>query len=347
MSQSVYVYDPTAADQQSQVRGAGRYLQLLHENFPEFVFINALSSIIYDPSSIFINPFFNFISPPLATKRIAQKQVAVIHDLIPLKYPSHFPIGLKGKFNVWLNKRALKNYDTVIAVSEAVKLDIVHIQGINENKIRVIYHCLPKIFTERIKHEVSGMKQENALYTIPHTSYCLYVGDATWNKNLVNLAKAIKIINVTCVFVGKVFQRQNLLRATNPWLQELQQFFAEVNGDKRFIFPGFVSDTELIKLYQQATINILPSRDEGFGFSWLEAASQRCPTVASDIPVFHEIAAGSAVFCDANSPNDLANAIGELYFHKDVQHQWGEKAYERSRFYSVEKFKKDFLRALK
>ena len=37
-------------------------------------------------------------------------------------------------------------------------------------------------------------------------NYVLYVGDATWNKNLVNIARAIKLADVHCVFVGKVFQ---------------------------------------------------------------------------------------------------------------------------------------------
>ncbi len=343
MSKTVYVYDPTTVDKQSQVRGVGRYLQILKENFPEFRFTNDLSSIIHYPSSIFVNPFFNFLSPPPTTKRVTQKQAAVIHDLIPLKYPNYFPMGLKGKFNVWLNKLALKNYETIITVSETVKKDIVRMLGVNENKVRVVYHCLPRVF---VNSQPATCLPADRLRI---TNYCMYVGDATWNKNLVNLAKAIKIINATCVFVGRVFQQFNystIQQLNNPWQKELKQFFQEVNGDKRFVFAGYVSDSDLIKLYQQAVVNILPSRDEGFGFSWLEAASQRCPTVVNSIPVFHEIAADSAVFCDSNNIHDLANAIGELYFNRNTRNNWSGKAYERSRFFSAERFKKDCLRAL-
>ena len=342
MSKTVYVYDPTVADKQSQVRGVGRYLQILHENFPEWIFTNEK---LIAANSIFINPFFDFIKPPLNMKRIASKQVAVIHDLIPLKYPDRFPIGIKGIVNVIRNKLALKNYDLIITLSETVKKDIVRMLHVNKDKIKVVYHCLPKVF-DKITSAPSYPHNEDI--TIPD-KFCLYVGDATWNKNLVNLAKAIKIINVTGVFVGRIFQQFNnstVQQLNNSWLQELQRFFAEVNGDKRFVFPGYVPDDYLIKLYQQAAVNVLPSRDEGFGFSWLEAASQRCPTVVNDIPIFHEIAADSAVFCDANNIHNLANAIGELYFNRNTRNNWGNKAYERCRFFSAERFRKDCLRAL-
>ena len=114
----VFVYDPTLKDKQSSVRGIGRYLQILKENFAdEFEFVSNLSSRIYNPRSIFVNPFFNFLQPPLTFRRIARKQIAVIHDLIPLKYPAHFPAGIKGSIYILSNKLALKNYDLIITDS--------------------------------------------------------------------------------------------------------------------------------------------------------------------------------------------------------------------------------------
>lgn len=338
-----YCFDPTTKDAQSKVRGVGRYLQILKENFPDWHFTYDLSSIIHYPSSIFINPFFNFLQPPLTLKRVAQKQIAVIHDLIPLKYPSHFPIGLKGKLNVFFNKIALKNYDLIVTDSQASKRDITKILGVNEAKIRVIYPCLPKIF-------INSKPQKSAIKQTPN-SFCLYVGDATWNKNLVNLARAIKEINVTCVFVGKVFEKKSSSTsealAKDGWQKELKQFLNETKNDKRFISAGFVPDSELIKLYQQANCNILSSRDEGFGFSYVEAASQACPSILSDIPVLHEISSDQGcLFSNKNDVSALANSIGELYFRKDRREYLAFKAQERSKHFNSEGFRHDFLSIL-
>ena len=381
MPASIFVFDPTAKDKLSQVRGIGRYLQILRENFTnEFNFVSKIENFkLKIENSIFINPFFTFLQPPLIIKRVAKKQIAVIHDLIPLKYPAHFPIGLKGKLNVFLNKLALINYDRIITDSEASKKDIVQMLHIDENKVKVIYPCLSNVFTN-LKFKIRNL---NSNLKLKISNYCIYVGDATWNKNLVNLARAIKIINITCVFVGKVFknltldvgglkldneagslkleknQTSNLkpqnpassfqYQASNfshPWQKELREFLQEIGNDKRFIFLGFIPDKELVKLYQQARVNILPSRDEGFGFSYLEAASQKCPTILSDIPVLHEIANDSAFFANPNDPHDIANKIGEVYFNQDLKNQLGEKAYKRSQFFSSTQFKKSFLELL-
>src|SRR3989338_6357991 len=177
MIQKVFVYDPTASDKLSSVRGIGRYLQILKENFSDdFEFVSQIENWkLKIENSVFINPFFNFLQPPLTFRRIASKQIAVIHDLIPLKYPAHFPAGIKGSIYILLNKLVLKNYDLIITDSEASKHDIMEKLQVKSYKIKVIYPCLTKGF----------LNYETTPYSLLPTPYCIYVGDATWNKNLV------------------------------------------------------------------------------------------------------------------------------------------------------------------
>lgn len=365
----VFVYDPTVKDKHSSVRGIGRYLQILKENFPEWTYANNETMKQLSNDYVFINPFFNFLQPPITLKRIARKQIAIIHDLIPLKYPSHFPDGIKGSIYILLNKLSLRNYDLIITDSEASKRDIINVLKIKSEKLRVVYPCLPKVFS--IKYPVSSM-MKNTKYEILNTRYCLYVGDATWNKNLVNLARAIKIANVTCVFVGKVFEPfsekakvsnffhfrgrgpaviknfdNEPFKFNHPWQKELKEFFELTKDDKRFIFAGFVPDSELIKLYQQSSFNILPSRDEGFGFSYLEAAQFSCPSVLSDIPVLKEISGNNGLFFSSENPHELAEKVGEIYFNKNLRNELGKKAFQRSKFFSSKKFSDGFLSAVK
>jgi len=377
MHSPVIVFDPTVNDKLSRVRGVGRYLQILKENLPKnTIFTDKIERINTD--FIFINPFFNFIRPPLLMKKVARKQIAVIHDLIPLKYPEHFPIGIRGNINVWLNKFALKNYDLIVTDSEASKKDIVQMLKIQPEKVKVIYPCLPKIFTNS-ELKIENLKlNENWKLKIGN-SFCLYVGDATWNKNLVNLAKAVKIANVSCVFVGKIFEVlthkvtgvedegiptarsrgvliERALAGKNPrqapslnhpWQKELREFLKLTNSDKRFIFAGFIDDYKLIKLYEQAKANILVSRDEGFGFSFVEAANFGCPSVLSNISVLKELADDSAIFADPDNPNDIADKIIEIYFGKDLRTELGFKAQQRSKYFSQEGFRSQFAKLLK
>jgi glycosyltransferase involved in cell wall biosynthesis len=223
----------------------------------------------------------------------------------------------------------------------------------------------------KIKNNNSKLKinQSTTNYQLLTTNYCLYVGDATWNKNLVNLAKAIKIINVTCVFVGKVFEISRLrdvkhhfarndkienkdtkffgINFSHPWQKELKEFLTLTKDDKRFVFAGYVADDQLRELYQTARVNLLLSRDEGFGFSYLEAAQFQCPSVLADIPVLREISGSrGALFANPNNPNEIANQIGEIYFNLDKRKELGEMAYQRSKDFIPEKFKQEFLKVI-
>jgi glycosyltransferase involved in cell wall biosynthesis len=327
----VYVYDPTASDSLSRVRGIGRYLQLLKENFSnEFEFID-FSKPVSLKDSIFINPFVNFLTPPIMMRKLAARQIAVIHDLIPLKYGSYFPAGIRGNMNIFFNKVALKNYDIIVTDSEASKKDILRILNVSQDKVKVIYPCLPKSFTDSVK-------SDEQLPDLPN-KFCVYVGDATWNKNLINIAKAVKIVNATCLFVGKIFGEKNV---SHSWQKELKGFLTEVKDDKRFVFPGFITDSLLLKIYQQASVNILVSRDEGFGFSWLEAAVNSCPSLLSNIEVLKEISGGAALFADPENPNDIADKIGEIYFRRDQRNRIGRQAFKRSQFFNSEKFRRGF-----
>ncbi len=328
---SIYIFDPTAKDSQSKVRGIGRYMQVLHEQFEhEWTFTSDLKNIPFE--SNFINPFFNCIAPPLITKRIAKRQIAVIHDLIPLKYPQNFPIGLRGKINVYRNKKALKQYDAIVTDSEASKKDIVSILKIDAQKIHVIYPIVANIFEEKSRQSTERMHSA--------TSYCVYVGDATWNKNLVTLAKAIKIADISCVFVGKVFlSRKEIQKSSHLWQKELHEFFEITKDDHRFVFPGFIPDDALVDLYKNAFCNILVSRDEGFGFSFLEAAALGVPSILSDIPVLRETAESSAVFVNPNDAQNIAEKLKEFQSNGTTQKHYAEAAQIRSSYFSNDRFK--------
>lgn len=336
MALPVYVYDPTLNDAGHRVRGIGRHLQIIRENFDsEFTFTANLAEIPYE--SVFLNSFFSFLSSPLTTKRIAKVQLATIHDLIPLKFKNHFPVGLRGKLNVFRNKMALKNYDKIIAVSEHTKSDIQKLLGISESKIQVIYSTIPNLFWD-------STDNESLPFPLPE-KYCLYVGDATWNKNLVNLAQAIKIVDMPCIFVGNVFAGRHK-DLSHPWQHELRDFFVEVGNDERFIFPGYVSDLQLLTLYRQASCNVLVSRDEGYGYSFFEAASQGLPSVLSTEEIFYETAVDAAMYGETENPHDIAKKITSVVNNTRLRAFLSHKSHERLSTISREKFRNDYLQLI-
>lgn len=331
MHAPVYVYDPTASDHQSKVRGIGRYLQIMKENCPaEWVFTDSLKGI--PTHAILIQPFYTFYQKPLITKRITDRQIAIIHDVIPFKYPSHFPIGIRAWIYSLLQKRNLQMFDAFITDSQTSKMDITAILGIPESKISVLFPTLADCFWQSPRNNAySG-------------DYLIYVGDGTWNKNLSQLARALKKTNTSCMFVGKIFQDTNPDHYTHPWQEDLREFFTEAKDNKQFMFAGFVTDAELVHLYTKARYNILLSHDEGFGFSYVEAAACGCPSLLNDKPIFHEIAGHAAEYVDGNDPFAIADKIRSLMEDDLKRNELSFKALEQSKKYSPSSFKRGLLK---
>lgn len=71
-----------------------------------------------------------------------------------------------------------------------------------------------------------------------------------------------------------------------------------------------IPDSELTSLYRQAEVLAVPSLYEGFGLPLVEAAIFGCAVIASDIPVFREVAEQVDVtLVDPYAPEAWANAL--------------------------------------
>jgi glycosyltransferase involved in cell wall biosynthesis len=314
---------------------------------------------------IAVNPFFSPIQKPVSVHKVGAKRIAVIHDIIPLKYPKHFPIGLHGLWYKFLSNRAKNNYDVIVTDSEVSKQDLITIYKIPPNQIKVVYPTVPRMFLPHVDSRndhhpfhtnKEGIQAEFTPLDFAHmstnknlanlTDYVIYVGDATWNKNLPALAQAVKRANVTCVCVGNVFEAKPTNKKTHPWHRSLAQFMKMVEGDKRFIFPGFVSDIELLTLYKRAKTNVLLSHDEGFGLSFIEAGFMGTPSILSDIPVFREVAGNAADFVDRTNPKEIAQKIVEHYYDSIKQEKMSIAAFDRAEEYHPKKFQQKWVEIL-
>ena len=72
------------------------------------------------------------------------------------------------------------------------------------------------------------------------------------------------------------------------------------------------SDTVLDQAFDLADTAIIASTVEGFGLPLVEALNRRLPVIASDIPVFREIAGDAALYFRLDEDHDLARAVVEM-----------------------------------
>lgn len=271
------------------VRGVGFYAQRLFSALKPFVDIEWLnfSPLPVVGFDLVHYPYFDFSWPTIAPIRVS-KTVVTVHDLTPLKFPQHFPFGLRAKI-VWpWQEFLLKGIDAILTDSYCSQQDIREITNIN--KTYVTYLAADEIF------KPLKLKREN---------FVLYVGGANWNKNVLTLIKACEKNKIPLVLVGKEFISP---AAGNIEVQPLKEIQSYIDG-KAVIARGFVETADLVKLYNQCKVYVQPSVYEGFGLPVLEAMACGTPVICGKNSSLVEIAEDAVTYADVTSIEDLAEKI--------------------------------------
>jgi len=330
-----------------KVRGVGFYLEHLKnalvKYFPEneYIFFETGDNLPVDIDLVHF-PYFEpfFLELPLYKKF---KTVVTVHDLTPIVFPENFPSGIKGKIKWQMQKYALKKADAIITDSKSSKKDVVKFVGVKESKVKVVYLAAGEQFR---KLEIGNWKLEiKKRFGLPER-FLLYVGDVTWNKNLPRLIDAVKQLKITLVMVGKSLVSEDYDK-DNAWNADLNRVNELAKDDKNIVRLGFISDEDLVSIYNLATVSVLPSLYEGFGLPILEAMSCGCPVVTSKEGSLEEVAGEAAYYVDAYDVESMATGIKDVFNNEGLQIKLREKGLENAQKFSWKKTAEETINAYK
>jgi glycosyltransferase involved in cell wall biosynthesis len=291
----------------SITRGIGVYtrelVEALQKHYPKSKFISTTKNPLTLNGDIVHYPYFD---PFALTLNLLKKMpvVITIHDLIPLRFPTHFKSGIRGKIKWMIQRYRARLVDHIITDSQASKSDIVKLIGVDPSKVTVIplgpnkAETVPVRLTRKIA----------ASHKLPE-KYLLYVGDINWNKNVPGLIDAfakIKDPNLYLVLVGKVF-------SDAPPIAEyraVESAIRESGKQDKIMKLGFVPTHHLSVIYSLATLYVQPSFYEGFGLPILEAMKFGCPVATSNRGSLPEIGGDAVAYFDPKK--DMTEVISRL-----------------------------------
>lgn len=324
-------FDTSPLTSGHSIRGIGSYTQNLVENLKNLSNLELVS--LDDKSADLVHyPYFDlfFLSLPL---RKHTKRIVTIHDITPLIFPEHFPIGIKGRINLFLQKAALKNTDFVICDSESSKKDVINFFHYPKEKIKVIYLAPDSVYQKKgMKDSLKAAEK----YKLPE-KFMLYVGDVNWNKNLEGLLEAVSIAKTTLVMVGSAFKNDIL-----PEAREIENIISRLGIQKNIIKTGFIPAKDLVLIYNLASATVLPSFYEGFGLPVLESMACGTPVICSNNSSLTEISGNLTQYCSPNDPQDIAQKIVEnLKLSSNERNLLSEKLINHSKNFSWEKTAKE------
>ena len=242
--------------------------------------------------------FTNYAVPFKKSKKT--KYVVTIHDLAAFLHPETLPKAY-AIYNRFIIRNAMRVADQIITVSESVKKEICKKWPKYADKVNVVYIGA---FTEYAKTESDEIvSYENKQLTlIEPYKFFLFVGTVESRKNIgiiidsfLDLKKRGKLKNLKLILAGR------------PGFG-YDKFTEKINKSEyknSIITTGYLSSSDVKKLYGEALAYIFPSVYEGFGNPQIECMINHVPLICSDIPTNREVSKDYGLFFSLSSKKEL------------------------------------------
>ena len=263
--------------------------------------------------------------------------VVTAHDLGYLHYPDKHPLAARLYLN-WSTRHSTRAARRVIAVSQATAHDLHALNGVPQEKIRVVHSGVDE--TLRPVTDARELAQLKARLGI-RGPYILHVGSLQPRKNLVRLIEAFDRIK-------DVLPGLTLVLAGRPgWnYQPIYDRVRTLGLAERVLLPGFVADDDLAALYSGAEVYAFPSLYEGFGFPALEAMACGTPLVCAGTSSLPELVGNAALTFPPTDVGSLAEALQRVLTDRALRAQLIERGFARVQLFSWEQAARETLAVL-
>ncbi len=299
-----------------------RKIKVVDESIsPDFGFRGHLLRLLWSNKLGLQNPkelIFN--ASQLEGCLLHKKQIITVHDLIPLISPRYHK--RQYFYFKYMLPAILKNTVIILTGSHHSKHLMMKFYKIPEKKIRVIPYGIDDFFLNRTPQH-------------KEKSYILYVGRLSETKNIAGLLEAFEIL------LDEYALELKLKLTGYEW--KLNFGIDERIRDK-IEFVGYPDDDQLIELYRNALVLVLPSFYEGFGFPPLEAMACGCPVVVSNVASLPEVCGDAAYYIDPHNIESIAEGIYRVLTDESLRQSLINKGLERVKLFSWKKAAKEHIK---
>ncbi|WP_078630059.1 glycogen synthase [Streptomyces sp. NRRL WC-3744] len=254
--------------------------------------------------------------------------VVTAHSLEPLRPWKAEQLGGGYALSGWAERTAIEAADAVIAVSGAMRDDILACYpALDPARVHVVHNGIDT----RLYRPDPGTDALTRHGIDPTRPYVLFVGRITRQKGVPHLLRAVRDIDPGA---------QVVLCAGAPDTPEIDREFQELFEELRrvragvFWIPQMLPRTEVIQLLTHATVFACPSVYEPLGIVNLEAMACGTPVVASRVGGIPEVVddgrTGLLVDVDDDFESGLARALDTVLGDPDAARRMGEAGRARA-----------------
>ena len=289
-------------------------------------------------------PMWEQIALPRAIKELnldilhCTSNTAPLHCKVPLILTLHDIIFLETRDKTnhsfyqnlgWFYRRLvvphiLKKCKRIITVSEFELNNIVSKLSIPRERMAMIYNGFNEWFKPTTEEDFTYQKYIN------QSGYFFFLGNTDPKKNTER----------TLIAYSKYLEKSDVKRQL--LMADLDRFFLNdiLNRNniehirKMIVMPGYIVNSDLPNIYNNAFAFLYTSLRESFGIPLLEAMACGTPVITSNTSSMPEIGGPHAILVNPEDPDEIAEMMLRLEIDDDFYRQQEKVGIERAKLFS-------------
>lgn len=254
-----------------------------------------------------------------------QAPVAVVfHDVIAERFPA---LTVPSTATRWMWNAKVRfaraQATAVVTVSDYSRHELAREFSLPEESICVVSEAPDPSF-----HVVDPFAAARAVESLglPPGRKVVYAGGFGPHKNVPMLVESFASVcslheDATLVLVG-----ENRKEVFHSEIGRIEKLVLDRGLGDRVRFTGYLPDTVLAALLNQAWVLVLPSLMEGFGLPAVEAAACGCPVIATRESPLPSLLSGGGLFIDPGKPDELEAALHAVLASESSRTELAQRA---------------------
>jgi glycosyltransferase involved in cell wall biosynthesis len=256
--------------------------------------------------------------------------VVTVHDVSFIEHPEYFTGTRRSQLRLTVG-RTVRRAARILTVSEFSRDAILRAYDIAPEKVRVIPNAANPEFRVIGRERAQKAVRDRLGFDAP---FIFTVGDLQPRKNQIGLIAAFAKLLTDC----PQLKHHLVLTGKETWFTPKVRDAARSCGfASRVHFTGFVSDDDLLELYNACDCFVFPSFYEGFGLPILEAMACGRAVACSNTSSMPEVADGAGLFFDPHQTAEITRAMKDILLDSELRGRMERLGQQRAAGFSWKK----------
>jgi len=301
----IRVFEPPGrvAERDPHARARARAAEILREHFiallaPDVVLVTSLFEGYVDDAVGSVGRFVD-----------GARSAVILYDLIPLlNADTYLSTPVLQQF--YMRKiDSLRRAGMLLAISDYAREEAIQALGLAPQAIQAISTAVDETFTPTLL-DPDALESIRRRFGVTRAMVMCAPGGYDPRKNIFGLVKAFGLLPPP---IRASHQLLIASRLSPVERAELEAHAVRCKLDPAdLVLTGYVSDADLIGLYQAAALFVFPSLHEGFGLPVLEAMACGAPAIGSNSTSIPEVIGLEEAMFDPHDPQAIADKIAAV-----------------------------------